>query len=66
MKELAEKLSEDVPFVRVDFFDVAGHVFFGEYTFYDWGGLRPFSNVETDKKIGNWLNLSNQVYEKTA
>ena len=56
MKELASKLSKDVPFVRVDFFDVDGHVYFGEYTFYDWGGMRPFGG-DWDQKIGEYIQL---------
>jgi len=46
MKELAAKLSKGIPFVRIDFFDVNHHVYFAEFTFFDWGGFRPFG--------GNW------------
>lgn len=56
MKELAAKLSQNVPFVRVDFFDVNGQVYFGEYTFYDWGGMRPFKG-DWDKKLGELIKL---------
>lgn len=56
MKELATKLSDGVPFVRVDFFDVEGKVYFGEFTFFDWGGLRPF-NGDWDEKLGELLQL---------
>lgn len=56
MKELAAKLSADIPFVRVDFFQVEEQVFFGEFTFYDWGGMRPF-NGEWDNKLGQLLTL---------
>lgn len=57
MKTLAAKLSKDIPFVRVDFFDVGGHVYFGEYTFYDWGGMRAFSSMEQDKNIGSLIKI---------
>ena len=33
MKQLAEKLSKDIPFLRADFYDVDGKVYFGEMTF---------------------------------
>lgn len=56
MKELAAKLSKDIPFVRVDFFDVDGNVYFGEFTFYDWAGLRPFGG-DWDEKLGGLINL---------
>ena len=57
MKELAAKLSEGIPFVRIDFFDINGNVYFGEYTFFDWGGMNIFSNQEWDKKLGSWITL---------
>lgn len=56
MKDLAAKLSKSVPFVRVDFFDVEGKVYFGEFTFYDWGGMRPFGD-NWDEKLGGLLLL---------
>ena len=56
MKELATKLSQGIPFVRVDFFDVEGKVYFGEFTFYDWAGLRPFGG-DWDKKLGALIKL---------
>ena len=59
MKTLAAKLSANIPFVRVDFFDVDGRIYFGEFTFYDWGGLRPFRNG-WDTKLGTFLIVSKQ------
>lgn len=59
MKSLCKRLLEgiDVPFVRIDFFYVKGKIYFGEFTFYDWGGMRPFSNTEWDYKLGEYLKL---------
>jgi len=56
MKDYAQQLSANIPFVRVDFFCVNGMVYFGEFTFYDWAGLRPFSEGQ-DEMIGEWLEL---------
>lgn len=56
MKQLAAKLSSGIPFVRIDFFNVDGHVFFGEFTFYDWGGTMPFGG-DWDAKLGNFIEL---------
>ena len=61
MKDLASKLSEDIPFVRVDFFDVNGHVYFGEFTFYDWAGFYPFKTKEMDFELGKLLTLPNVI-----
>ena len=57
MKELANKLSQDIPHVRVDFYEINGQVYFGELTFSHWSGFMPFSPCEWDKKIGDWLIL---------
>ncbi len=58
MKQLAEKLAQDIPFVRIDFFDIDGQVYFGEYTFYDWGGMRAFATKDMDIMLGNWIDIS--------
>lgn len=57
MKSLAENLSHGIPFVRVDFFFVNGNVYFSEFTFYDWGGTRPFIPEETDLFLGELIKL---------
>jgi hypothetical protein len=57
MKEIATKLSKGMPFVRIDLFDIKGHVYFGEFTFYDWGAGHPFNPRETDYKIGELMKL---------
>lgn len=58
MKQLAAELSKDIPFVRVDFFYVNGHVYFGEFTFYDWGGMRPFHSENDDIQLGKFITLN--------
>lgn len=57
MKELASKLSKDIPHVRVDFYEVDGHVYFGEMTYSHWGGMTPFEPEEWDYTLGSWINL---------
>ena len=57
MKSLAEKLSKGIPFVRVDFFVVDDKVYFGEFTFFDHAGLRPFKENGWDEKLGGWIKL---------
>ena len=56
MKEIATVLSDGIPFVRVDFFNVKGKLKFGECTFYDWAAFKPFNNG-WDKKLGDLLIL---------
>lgn len=56
MKQLAATLSEGIPFVRVDFFQVEKKVYFGEFTFYDWGAHRPFRG-DWDERLGELITL---------
>ena len=57
MKELAAKLSQNIPQVRIDFYEVNGKVYFGEITFFHWSGLTPFEPIEWDYKFGEWIKL---------
>lgn len=57
MLELSRKLSIDIPFVRVDWYEINGKLYFGELTFYPGSGVEEFSPQEWDLKIGNMLNL---------
>lgn len=57
MKELSEQLSEGIPHLRVDFYEVNGKVYFGEFTFYHYSGMRPFKPSDWDEKLGDWLEL---------
>lgn len=54
---LAEKLSKNIPFVRVDFYETGGKVYFGEMTFYPGSGWEEFKPYEWDKKLGSWIQL---------
>ena len=57
MCELARKLSDGFPFLRVDLYEVNSRVYFSELTFYPSSGLLPFEPREWDKKIGDMLTL---------
>ena len=57
MWEIAEKLCEPFPFVRVDLYDVNGHVVFGELTFTPSAALDTSRLPETDKYFGELLTL---------
>ena len=57
MIALAERLSKNEPFLRVDFYNVNGKIFFGELTFYPASGLGKWTTEEADMKIGKYLNL---------
>lgn len=57
MKKLAAQLSEGIPQVRVDFYEVNGKVFFGELTLFHWSGLVPFIPEKWDDIFGSWIQL---------
>lgn len=57
MIELSEKLAKDIPFVRMDWYEINGKLYFGEYTFYPGGGMEEFSPEEWDEKIGDLIDL---------
>lgn len=57
MKELSKKLSANIPHVRVDFYEVNGQLYFGEFTFYHFSGFMPFKPAKWDTIFGNWLKL---------
>ena len=60
MRELAEKLSANIPHLRVDFYEVNGKVYFGELTFSHWSGFVPFEPEQWDHIFGSWLTLPNK------
>ena len=57
MKKVAEKLSEGLPEVRIDLYDVNGKVYFGEFTFFHHGGVEPFHPEKWDYIFGSWIDL---------
>ena len=60
MKSLAQKLSKDIPHVRIDFYEANQQVYFGEMTFYHFSGTTPFQPEEWDYKFGDWITLNKQ------
>lgn len=57
MIEYAERLSKGTPFLRVDFYEIAGKLYFGELTFYPNSGLKGFTPESYDTILGTWIDL---------
>ena len=57
MISLAEKLSENEPFLRVDFYNVNGKIYFGELTFYPASGMGRWTTEGADATIGKYLDI---------
>lgn len=57
MINIAEKLSANIPFVRVDLYNVRGKIYFGELTIFPGSGLDPLTDASWDMVMGQWLTL---------
>ncbi|MCI2108029.1 MAG: hypothetical protein LKJ95_04895 [Bacteroidales bacterium] len=59
MWDLAGKLASDIdsPFVRIDFYNVQGQIYFGEITFFPTSGFGGFNPEEWDLKFGRMITL---------
>ena len=58
MLEISRKLSNNIPFVRVDLYQINETIYFSELTFSPCGGFCPFEKKEQDIEIGKLLHLS--------
>lgn len=59
MIDFARILAQNTIFLRVDFYNIENHIFFGELTFYPASGFGKFTPDEWDIKIGDRLNIPN-------
>src|SRR5699024_3295976 len=62
MCEIAGKLSEDFPHVRVDLYNINGKIYFGELTFYDTSGYQNFEPDEFDFILGNLFKVDKMMF----
>lgn len=56
---ISEKISRYVneTFIRVDFYNIKGKIYFGEITFYPGGGTEEFTPESWDYTLGSWIKL---------
>ena len=57
MISFAERLSNNIPFIRIDFYEVNKKLYFGEVTFYPANGFEKFEPNEYDEILGNMIKL---------
>ena len=55
VKTVSKKLN--LPFIRIDLYEVYGHLYFSEFTFFPCSGMLPFEPEEWDEKLGKMLIL---------
>lgn len=57
MLYFASILSKNMPFIRVDLYNISGRIYFNELTFYNWGGIAKYEPFQWDLMMGDWLKL---------
>lgn len=62
MIKVAESLSKEFPFVRVDLYNTNGEIYFGELTFYPGSGYSGFTPDSADIDLGKYFNSLNFNY----
>lgn len=63
MKSLAEELSKNIPFVRVDFYEANQKLYIGEMTFYPASGFGAFYPDKWNKCLGDMIKLEIKLNE---
>ena len=63
MIRLAEKLSVGCSFIRADFYNINGRIYFGEITLYPASGFGSFTLDEVDYTLGSWMELPSRIIE---
>lgn len=58
MKQFAEILSKGTRHLRVDFYEVDGHLYFGELTFFQDSGFADIQPPEWNEVLGSWIDLN--------
>jgi hypothetical protein len=61
---VAKRLSQDFPYVRVDLYISNNQIYFGELTFRPCGGFMRFVPESFDLEMGNFLILENKSIKK--
>ena len=70
MINIAEQLSKDIPFVRVDLYEIDNKIYFGELTFTPAAGICTYYTEESLIEHGKYIDLNaykkkdNDVYDK--
>lgn len=57
MLKVAETLSAEFPYARIDLYSIQGKIYFGEITFFPWSGFMEFEPDEFDFILGEKLKL---------
>lgn len=53
-------MADGLTFLRTDFYEIDGKLYFGELTFFPASGLEPFKPDDWDYKMGQWMTLKDK------
>lgn len=57
MIKIARTLSKGIRHVRIDLYNISGHIYFSEITFQHWGGFSHIEPPEWNKIMGDWISI---------
>ena len=61
MYKIAEMLSKNMKFLRVDFYSIGSRIYIGELTLYPGAGFIQFDPPSVDRKYGDLLDLGDEA-----
>lgn len=64
MIEICTKLAANIPFVRIDLYNINNRIYFGEITFFPASGMGVFTPNEWDAILGSYISIDSQNMEK--
>ena len=64
MKEIGRILSKDLDFVRVDFYNLDGDIYFGELTHYVASGTTKYEPESFDFELGKHWKIEPDYWKK--
>ena len=59
--DFSKRLSEGIPHVRIDYYIIDNHIYFGEMTFYHGSGVEKISPECFNLQMGKWIKLPTPV-----
>lgn len=65
MLHLVECLAKNIPFLRVDLYNICGKILFGELTFFPDSGMGKFNPQEWDERLGNLIKCNLDMKSKS-
>lgn len=60
MVAIARKIAAELPFARIDLYNINEKIFFGEITLFPTSGFGRFTDDKWDRLLGSWLELPNK------